>query len=288
MIRICDRRCLMPSRLTATSFERRLCWRLAKSIDLSHPLVDGLLTFPGDPVFSIKPHTSTPKDQYNVSQVSMGTHSGTHLDAMFHFVPSGKTIDQMPLEWFYGPARVLRIPKKPREEITAEDFKPYEALLTPGARIIYDVWLVPAIRPGEILRGFSLADPGCRALSRLAQDLRTPAAHTLTRREYYEVHHILLGVEIVVVEGLNHLDQVPDEFIFVGFPLLLPRIRDGLLHPRRRAGAVAVTSSKIKTVRSAAWSPSCPTARSARPPFRRATRRCSSRCRSRRGFPPRP
>jgi len=191
-----------------------------KFIDLSHPLVDGLLTFPNDPTFSIKPHTSTPKDQYNVSQVSMGTHSGTHLDAMFHFVPHGKTIDQMPLEWFYGPARVLRIPKKAHEELTVEDFKPHEKHLTPGARIIYETGWHREFDKPKFFEDFpSLTQDAARYLASrkirmLGMDTPTPG------RDYYEVHHILLGVEIVVVEALNHLDRVPDEFTFVGFPLL--------------------------------------------------------------------
>jgi kynurenine formamidase len=41
-------------------------------------------------------------------------------------------------DWFYGPATILRIPKRPREEITPDDFRPHEALLTPGSKIIYE------------------------------------------------------------------------------------------------------------------------------------------------------
>ena len=44
--------------------------------------------------------------------------------------------------------------------------------------------------------------------------------------DWYEVHHVLLGREIVVVETLNNLDQVPDEFVFMGLPLNI-KGRDG-------------------------------------------------------------
>ena len=37
--------------------------------------------------------------------------------------------------------------------------------------------------------------------------------------DWYEVHHVLLGEEIVIVEALANLDQAPDEFTFMGFPL---------------------------------------------------------------------
>ena len=107
-------------------------------IDLSHPLVHGQQTFPMDPKLSIVPHGTTATLRYNITQVSMSTHQGTHLDAMYHFIDDGKTLDQMPLDWFYGPAIILRIPKGPREEITPEDFKRHEAVLTRGAKIIYE------------------------------------------------------------------------------------------------------------------------------------------------------
>jgi len=81
-------------------------------VDLTHPLVHGQPNFPSDPKLSIVPHGTTATLRYNISQVVMSTHQGTHLDAMYHFLDDGKTIDQMPLDWFYGPAAVLRIPAR--------------------------------------------------------------------------------------------------------------------------------------------------------------------------------
>jgi arylformamidase len=45
-------------------------------------------------------------DATNASAVTMSVHSGTHVDAPFHFVPDGATIDLLPLEMFIGPALV--------------------------------------------------------------------------------------------------------------------------------------------------------------------------------------
>src|SRR5271170_652287 len=109
-----------------------------KFIDLTHPLRDGQSSFPGDPNLQITPAATIEKNRCNVSRVAMGSHQGTHLDALYHFVPDGKRLDQMPLEWFYGPATVLRIPKKAREEITLADLKPFADLLVPDARVIYE------------------------------------------------------------------------------------------------------------------------------------------------------
>lgn len=67
-----------------------------KFVDLSHPLIHGQANFPMDPKLSIITHATTKTLKYAMTQVSMATHQGTHLDAMSHFVDGGKTIDQMP------------------------------------------------------------------------------------------------------------------------------------------------------------------------------------------------
>ena len=192
-----------------------------KLIDLSHPLVHGQENFPMDPKLSIVPHGTTRTLKYNMTQVCIGTHQGTHLDAMYHFIDDGKTVDQMPLDWFYGDAVLLRFPKKAREEITVDDFKKHEALLQPGAKVFYQTGWDRAFGQENYFSDFpSLTQDAARYLvSRkirlLGMDTPTPS------RDWYEIHHILLGhgAEIVIVEGLTHLDQVPDRFVFCGFPL---------------------------------------------------------------------
>ena len=197
-------------------------------IDLSHPLIHGQENFPMDPKLSIVPHSSTRTLKYNMTQISLATHQGTHLDAMYHFLDDGKTIDQMPLDWFYGEATILRIPKGAREEITAEDLKKFENLLTEGAKVIYETGWHRQFGKDNYFTDFpSLTQEAARYLVTrkirlLGMDTPTPS------RDWYEVHHILLAreSEIVVVESLAHLDQVPDRFIFSGFPLNIQG-RDG-------------------------------------------------------------
>ncbi|HSI84600.1 MAG: cyclase family protein [Candidatus Methylacidiphilales bacterium] len=190
-------------------------------IDLTHALRDGQQAFPGDPVLGISPHATIAENRCNVSRIYMGSHQGTHLDALYHFIPDGLTIEKMPLEWFYGPARVLRIPKQAREEIAVADLKPFEALLVPGARIIYETGWHRRYGQPDFFTDFPsltqeaaayVADRGIRLLG---MDTPTPG------RDYYEVHHLLQQrpAEIVIVESLANLDQVPDEFVFAGFPL---------------------------------------------------------------------
>ncbi len=193
-------------------------------IDLSHPLRDGMASFPGDPVPRIASHctTSSPA-RCNVSQIAMGSHQGTHLDAMYHFLDDGRTLDQMPLEWFFGPARVIRLPKQAGDQITLADLQQHEAVLQPGARILLDTGWQREFGNERFFTEFpSMTQEAARYLASrklrlIGMDMPTPS------KDYYEVHHILLAkeVEMVIVESLANLDALPDdrEFTFIGFPL---------------------------------------------------------------------
>jgi len=190
-------------------------------VDLTHPMRDGQPSFPGDPVLRVEPHATIEKNRCNVSRISMGSHQGTHLDALLHFIPDGRPIDAMPLDWFHGPATVLRIPKAPREEITVADLKPFEARLVEGARVIYETgWHRHYGQPNYFTDFPSLTQEAAaylasRRIRLLGMDTPTPG------RDYYEVHHLLQRkpAEIVIVESLANLDRIPDDFHFIGFPL---------------------------------------------------------------------
>lgn len=175
--------------------------------------------FPFDPKLSIIAHGNTRTLRYNMTQVCMGTHQGTHLDAMYHFLDDGKTIDQMPLDWFYGPAHLLRIPKEANAIIGVEDFKPYDHLIQPGARIIFETGWHREFGTERFFAEFpSLTQEAARYLASrkirlLGMDIPTPG------QEWYELHHILLPAEIVIVESVAHLDKAPDQFTFCCFPL---------------------------------------------------------------------
>jgi kynurenine formamidase len=192
-------------------------------VDLSHPLAPGQQPYPGDPAFDLAVHATVAADGFRVSRLVTGTHQGTHLDAMAHALEDGRTIDQMPLDWFYGPAHILRLPKEPRAEITVADLLPYEAILQPASRVILATgWWRRFGTPEFFTDSPALTAEACRYLASrrlrlLGMDLPTPG------REAEEIHRLLLAkdVEMVLVESLANLDAVPDEFLLVAFPLPL-------------------------------------------------------------------
>src|SRR5437867_3187737 len=110
-------------------------------IDLSHPLQHGQPNFPWDPKISIIPHNTISSIGYNITQISMSSHQGTHLDAPFHFFDDGKTLDQMPLEGFFGPAVLVDLAPRSHLEaktpLTLEMFRPHADKFIRGAKVIY-------------------------------------------------------------------------------------------------------------------------------------------------------
>ena len=74
--------------------------------------------YPGDPSPEKQILSATAAgDLYNLTAFSMCAHNGTHIDAPFHFLPGGKTVEQMPLETFVGDCYVARH----RGDVTAAD-----------------------------------------------------------------------------------------------------------------------------------------------------------------------
>lgn len=190
-------------------------------IDLTHPLVDKADAFPGDPPLSVRPVGRIATHQYNTTQIEMGSHIGTHLDAMYHFFDDGKTLDRMPLDWFFGPARALRIPKDANGVIDVADLQPYETFLTPGARIIINTgWHHHFGKPDFFTDFPSLTIAAAqyvasRRIRLFGMDLPTPG------KQWLELHHVMLApdIEMVLVESLANLDALPETFTFAGFPL---------------------------------------------------------------------
>lgn len=190
-------------------------------IDLSHPLANGMPGYPGDPQLAVSACARIATHSCNVSRVVLSTHTGTHLDAMSHVFDEGRTLDQMPLGWFHGPARMLRLPKEANTEITAADLEPHAVHLRAGARIILNTgWYRQFGTPRFFAEHPSLTLEAAHYLASkkirlLGLDLPSPA------RDWIEPHRILLAkdVEIVLVESLANLDALPEEFTFIGFPL---------------------------------------------------------------------
>jgi arylformamidase len=174
-------------------------------IDISLPLHHQTITWPGDPPVHILPQYHP--DNSIVSQLQLGIHSGTHIDAPRHFLPQGKTIDQIPLEKLNGPCQVINI-KSASPEITLNDFKPQTII--PGSRILFKT-------KNSRLYDFKKFNQHYISLSMEVARFLADRHIWLVGIDYlsiepynilgHPIHKILLTKEIVILESL-YLDHV--------------------------------------------------------------------------------
>ena len=112
-------------------------------VDLSLKTGIGMPVYPGDPLFTRKTVINHEDDGYQVSLLTLGTHLGTHLDAPRHAFVDGETIDELPLDLFWGPAAVLDLtPLLQKEEsdrpavIDQPDLLPFKPIFEEYDRIL--------------------------------------------------------------------------------------------------------------------------------------------------------
>ena len=156
-------------------------------------------TFPGDPVPQKQVLGAMSQGHFcNVIAFSMCAHNGTHVDAPSHFIPDGKTLDQMPLEVFVGDCFVARH----EGAVTEADACSILSKANGVRRILI---AGPATVTAEAASVF--ADAGLLLLGNESQTVGPENAPM-------QVHLILLGAGIALLEGAV-LTGVPEGKYFL-------------------------------------------------------------------------
>ncbi|MEW4565514.1 cyclase family protein [Bremerella sp. JC770] len=208
-----------------------------RTIDLSLPISDAL---PGAEITVCK---TVGKDGWNATTLSIYSHSGTHMDAPRHFLEGGQTIDQMPLDVFVGPAKVIDLtPVAPGELLTVERFVAAASQIEAGDRLLLRTdWHKRAGTPSYRNELPRISEELARWLVEKQVALlgvEPPSVADVNNLpELTAVHRILLEGNVVIVEGLANLDQLAQlEVEFIALPL---RIENGDGCPVR---AIAIES----------------------------------------------
>jgi arylformamidase len=93
-----------------------------KAVDLTHELRKGMPVYPGDPSPSFVSYATLKKDGVNLTKMTLGSHTGTHIDAPRHFIADGIGIDQISPSKLVGEAYVTDMSSKPMGSgITSQD-----------------------------------------------------------------------------------------------------------------------------------------------------------------------
>jgi len=106
-------------------------------LDLTHTISSDMPIYPGDVKPSIQSVATMEKDGVNVTRMTLGSHTGTHVDAPRHFIKDGGPVDSIPLSKLVGERVVLDLShKKIGEGITDDDLEFFSSLVRAGDRVI--------------------------------------------------------------------------------------------------------------------------------------------------------
>ena len=187
--------------------------------DVTVPLSKDVPTFPGDPRFEMDfAHRIEDGKPYNVAYLKLGAHAGTHVDAPFHFLRDGRTVDQLPLDVLMGKARVVEVAS--RDVIGRADVE--SADLGGATRVLFKTRNSGTLRRPEFREDFVALAPEAAAWL-------VKAGLTLVGVDYLSVekfgssdfaaHHALLGAGVVIVEGLDLSEVPPGDYEMACLPL---------------------------------------------------------------------
>jgi arylformamidase len=212
-------------------------------VDLSYELETGIPVVPGHAPLEITVMDTAGREMppgtrsVNLSRVTIGLHCGTHMDAPFHFIPSGRTMEQVPLDQCVGPAVLVRLPGHgPGAAITEGDLSRHRNALCETGKIVLSTgwerrWGQPEYFSDHpvITREAALFLLKC-GVHLVGVDF--PSVDVAP----HETHVELLTAGAVIVENLTNLDAISGErFQFVALPLRIVG-RDG--SPIRAVGTL--------------------------------------------------
>lgn len=163
-----------------------------KIIDISQE-VFGCEVFPGDDAPRKEEVMRMSKGAlYNLTSLHMCAHNGTHVDAPFHFIQDGKTIDEVPLDKMIGLAYVTSY----QGEVTAAAAqemlqKARETDMEAARKILIKGRAIVSVEAAEVFENAGIDLLGVELQS--VGPVEAPMA----------VHKVLLGAEVVLLEGIR-------------------------------------------------------------------------------------
>jgi arylformamidase len=178
--------------------------------DVSVPLREGMVTYPGDPaVHLVRTASIAGGDVVNLTRIDFGLHSGTHVDAAVHFIEGASGVDAIPLELLIGACEVVEAP-----DLSAQSV----------ARVPEGVERVLFKTPNSELWAHDEFEDEFARLDGEAAALLLERGVKLVGVDYLSVgdeaaHHMLLEAGVVPLEGLDLRGIEPGGYELLCLPL---------------------------------------------------------------------
>ncbi|HEX6575818.1 MAG TPA: cyclase family protein [Gemmatimonadaceae bacterium] len=190
--------------------------------DISIAVRSGGLVYPGNPPIAIEPQQAISQGAgANVSSISFGSHTGTHVDAAKHFFDDGETVDQIAPDLLIGPAILIEVDDT-LKSVGAADLKHHD--LRGYKRVLIRTRNSALLSDPEFHRDYTFIAPdGAEYL--VEQGVTLVGVDYLSIEQFHSGHHrthrTLLEKNVVIVEGLNLSGVNPGEYTLVCLPLRL-------------------------------------------------------------------
>jgi arylformamidase len=188
-------------------------------IDISRRLEDGMPVWPGDTNFSFQlGWTKEESGSVNVGKLTLSTHTGTHIDAPFHFDENGKRVIDLDPNLYVGIAKVIElieVDSIKRLDLEAFQFDGVERLL-----IKTNSWKNDSVFPERIPHiekdaAEFLHEKGVKLVG-----VDVPSVDPLDSKEL-EAHHALHHAGIHILESIDLRNVTPGEYELIALPLPL-------------------------------------------------------------------
>ncbi len=206
-------------------------------VDLSIVLDETTQTYPGDPVPRITPAARVAADGFNLLALHIGSQSGTHVDAPYHFIEDGPRLEDCDLSLFAGPGVIVDVTgHEERQPITWDDLAPYGDRLRPRAVVaLHTGWSDRHLGTGRYFAHPFLDPDASRRLVDLG--VRTVAIDALNLdrtvlpgegESTFPSHLTFLGAGGIFAENLTGLGAVDfDDPLIALLPIRLGGDADG-------------------------------------------------------------
>ncbi|OGE85071.1 MAG: hypothetical protein A3J48_02760 [Candidatus Doudnabacteria bacterium RIFCSPHIGHO2_02_FULL_46_11] len=190
---------------------------MSKIVDLTHTFKENMPVYPGDTPPELYQTRDLAKNGYTYFQLNSGMHVGTHIDAPLHMIADGQRIDSVSPEKFIG--RGVIVDARGVKIITADLFK--EKIIKAGDIVLVFTGFSDKYDDPHYFTDFPVIDENFAkkmvelGIKMLGTDTPSPD------KEPYNVHKILLGHNVLIIENLTNLGELLEinDFEVIALPV---------------------------------------------------------------------
>ena len=199
-----------------------------KIIDLTLTVSDKIPTFPGSPQPNLIPWENIKEDGYNLELLFLSSHTGTHMDAPYHFLEKGAKIHEISLKKLVSEAALIQSRKGSGESITKTDIQKFEkksGKIDGFSSVIFQTgWQRNLQKKYYFTKnpGLSVSAAKYLASKKISLVGIDSPSIDLGKDAKFSVHQIFSKKGILIVENLANLDKIKSsKFHLVVLPLKL-------------------------------------------------------------------